>query len=177
MSIGVPSRPCWQTTTGAPWSSKTSNDPSTRTNKADLLGQTVEEKCNAYLTPVAVHYGEAAVRLDHRQRVLEAAYRAHPERFTKEVMPNYFKQSRLSSFQRQLNLYGFTRITSGPDAGGYYHELFLKGRPTLAIHMRRVGLPKGEDRRKMRAKNVKSEPNFYGMGNVADTKVTIPGIM
>lgn len=105
------------------------------------------------------------------------AFAVHdPDRFTAEVMPNYFKQSRLSSFQRQLNLYGFTRITSGPDAGGYYHELFLKGRPTLAIHMRRVGLPKGEDRRKMRAKNIKSEPNFYGMGNVADAKVNIPGI-
>ena len=106
------------------------------------------------------------------------AFAVHdPDRFTAEVMPSYFKQSRLSSFQRQLNLYGFTRITSGPDAGGYYHELFLKGRPTLAIHMRRVGLPKGEDRRKMRAKNIKSEPNFYGMGNVADAKVNIPGIM
>lgn len=64
------------------------------------------------------------------------------ERFCREIMPRYFKQSRLSSFQRQLNLYGFTRITSGPDAGGYYHELFLKGRPALVIHMRRVGVPK-----------------------------------
>jgi hypothetical protein len=65
-----------------------------------------------------------------------------PGRFVSEVMPGYFKQSRLSSFQRQLNLYGFTRITSGPDSGGYYHELFLKGRPALAIHMRRVGVPR-----------------------------------
>jgi len=106
------------------------------------------------------------------------AFAVHdPDRFTSEIMPQYFKQSRLSSFQRQLNLYGFTRITSGPDAGGYYHELFLKGRPSLAIHMRRVGLPKGEDRRKMRAKNMKSEPNFYAMGNVKDAQVNIPGIM
>ena len=106
------------------------------------------------------------------------AFAVHdPDRFTAEIMPSYFKQSRLSSFQRQLNLYGFTRITSGPDAGGYYHELFLKARPTLAIQMRRVGLPKGEDRRKMRAKNMKSEPNFYAMGHVKDAQVNIPGIM
>lgn len=61
-------------------------------------------------------------------------------RFVSEIMPKYFRQSRLSSFQRQLNIYGFKRITSGPDAGGYYHELFLKDRPTLAVHMRRVGV-------------------------------------
>ncbi len=35
----------------------------------------------AYLTPAAVHYGDGASRLEHRQQVLEAAYRAHPERF------------------------------------------------------------------------------------------------
>ena len=106
------------------------------------------------------------------------AFAVHdPDRFIAEVMPKYFKQSRLSSFQRQLNLYGFTRITSGPDAGGYYHELFLKGRPNLVIHMRRVGLPQGEDRRKMRAKNVKSEPNFYAMGSVDNAVVKLPGIL
>jgi hypothetical protein len=91
------------------------------------------------------------------------------EKFVSDIMPRYFKQSRLSSFQRQLNLYGFKRITSGPDAGGYYHELFLKGRPNLSLHMRRVGLPKGEDRRKMRSKNVQVDPDFYSMKSVAST--------
>lgn len=105
------------------------------------------------------------------------AFAVHdPDRFISEVMPKYFKQSRLSSFQRQLNLYGFTRITSGSDAGGYYHELFLQGRPNLAVHMRRVGLPQGEDRRKMRAKNQRSEPNFYAMGDVKDAQVRLPGM-
>jgi hypothetical protein len=70
------------------------------------------------------------------------AFAVHnPTRFVNEIMPRYFRQSRLSSFQRQLNLYGFTRISSGSDAGGYYHELFLKGRPNLSVHMRRVGVP------------------------------------
>lgn len=86
------------------------------------------------------------------------------EKFEEKIMPKYFKQSRLSSFQRQLNLYGFTRIVSGPDAGGYYHELFLKGRPALCIHMRRVGIPKGVDRRKVKTTVVnKKEPDFYSM--------------
>jgi len=79
------------------------------------------------------------------------------EKFVKHIMPKYFNQSRLSSFQRQLNLYGFTRITNGADAGGYYHELFLQGRPALSIHMRRVGAPSTSN------KQIEKTPNFYGM--------------
>eukprot|EP00533_Pseudo-nitzschia_delicatissima_P012656 CAMPEP_0197271198 /NCGR_PEP_ID=MMETSP1432-20130617/8215_1 /TAXON_ID=44447 /ORGANISM="Pseudo-nitzschia delicatissima, Strain UNC1205" /LENGTH=353 /DNA_ID=CAMNT_0042736595 /DNA_START=112 /DNA_END=1173 /DNA_ORIENTATION=- len=86
------------------------------------------------------------------------------DKFEEKTMPKYFKQSRLSSFQRQLNLYGFTRIVSGPDSGGYYHELFLKGRPALCTHMRRVGIPKGVDRRKIKSATInKKEPDFYTM--------------
>jgi len=33
------------------------------------------------LTPASVHYGQAAVILDQRQQLLQAAYEAHPERF------------------------------------------------------------------------------------------------
>lgn len=35
----------------------------------------------AMLTPSDVHHGRAAMRLAERQRVLDAAYHAHPERF------------------------------------------------------------------------------------------------
>mmetsp|Transcript_20107 Transcript_20107/g.29838 ORF Transcript_20107/g.29838 Transcript_20107/m.29838 type:complete len:332 (-) Transcript_20107:90-1085(-) len=95
------------------------------------------------------------------------------ERFCREVMPRYFKQSRLSSFQRQLNLYGFTRITSGPDAGGYYHELFLKGRPALVIHMRRVGVPKALSNQRTPAPRPSNtiSPDFYSMGAVKGESV------
>jgi hypothetical protein len=47
------------------------------------------------------------------------------EEFVEEILPKYFNQSKLSSFQRQLNIYGFGRVQNGHDAGGYYHELFL----------------------------------------------------
>lgn len=93
----------------------------------------------------------------------------HVERFCREVMPRYFKQSRLSSFQRQLNLYGFRRITSGPDVGGYYNELFLKGRPALSIRMRRVGIAKagGSSRSTPRAsQSFTTTPDFYSMAPI-----------
>jgi hypothetical protein len=85
------------------------------------------------------------------------------DRFVEEIMPKYFKMGKWNSFARQLNLYGFVRMTTGPDSGGYYHELFLKGRPQLAEHMRRVGVPQGEDRRKNKAKNHGVDPDFYAM--------------
>lgn len=86
------------------------------------------------------------------------------DRFCSEIMPKYFKQSKWNSFARQLNLYGFLRISNGPDAGGYYHELFLKGRPALSPYMRRVGVPAGDDRRKIRPKQQSaSDPDFYAM--------------
>jgi hypothetical protein len=87
-------------------------------------------------------------------------------KFVNEIMPMYFKQSKWNSFARQLNLYGFVRMASGPDAGAYYHELFLKSRPSLCKYMRRVGVPQGQqDRRKCRPKNVVDiqEPDFYAM--------------
>jgi hypothetical protein len=60
-----------------------------------------------------------------------------PHVFVQRVMPSYFRMSRFSSFQRQLNLYDFRRITDGPDKGAYYHELFVQGQPTLSTLMKR----------------------------------------
>ena len=81
------------------------------------------------------------------------------QRFVEEILPKFFKQSRLTSFQRQLNLYGFRRITQGSDNGGYFHELFLQGRPRLSMQMIRTKI-KGAAKQK---NNPRLEPNFYAM--------------
>lgn len=60
-----------------------------------------------------------------------------PKEFAKEIMPNYFRMSTYSSFQRQLNLYDFQRIAEGPEKGAYWHELFLKDQPMLSTNMKR----------------------------------------
>jgi len=83
-----------------------------------------------------------------------------PKEFVNEVMPTYFRQSKLTSFQRQLNLYGFSRITTGTDRGGYYHECFLKHKLFLCQKMSRIRI-KGTG---IKAKaSPETEPDFYSM--------------
>mmetsp|Transcript_16924 Transcript_16924/g.21415 ORF Transcript_16924/g.21415 Transcript_16924/m.21415 type:complete len:345 (-) Transcript_16924:343-1377(-) len=83
-----------------------------------------------------------------------------PHEFLIKVMTKYFKQTKLTSFQRQLNLYAFKRISSGPDKGAYYHELFLRGKVKLCTHMIRMRV-KGTKIKS--ASCPESEPNFYAM--------------
>ena len=76
------------------------------------------------------------------------------------VLPKYFKLNKISSFQRQLNLYGFQRLTFGRDRGGYYHERFLRHKKFLARGIKRVQV-KGTG---VRARsNPDQEPNFWTM--------------
>jgi hypothetical protein len=86
------------------------------------------------------------------------------DKFIDKILPKYFKQSKRGSFARQLNLYGFLRVPNAPDCGAYYHELFLKGRPSLCLYMRRVGVPQENcDRRKVKNRLLKAAPDFYSM--------------
>lgn len=81
-----------------------------------------------------------------------------PKLFTTDVLPRFFKQTKFLSFTRQLNLWGFKRISRGLDAGCYYHELFLRGRPYLAMRMRRQKI-KGTGMKL--TPNPDKEPDFY----------------
>jgi len=85
------------------------------------------------------------------------------ELFVAEIVPKYFRQSKWSSFCRQLNLYGFGRIGGGTDAGAYYHELFLRGKPQLSHFMRRVGVPGEHNNRLMRVgyNKMYAEPDLF----------------
>jgi len=74
--------------------------------------------------------------------------------FTEQIMPKYFYQSKLTSFQRQLKIYGFYKLQSNLDKGAYCHELFLRGRPGLC-----AGILRQISRRTIELK----EPNFYEM--------------
>jgi hypothetical protein len=90
--------------------------------------------------------------------------------FLTTIMPRYFNQTKLTSFQRQLNLYGFTRITQGRDKGGYYHKLFLRGKLFLANRI---------ERHKVKGTKIKAstspetEPDLYAMPFVDVTYSTL----
>lgn len=82
-------------------------------------------------------------------------------RFVKEIMPLYFRQTRFASFQRQLSLYGFLRLTrKGIDHGAYYHELFVRGRSDLCQLMQRTRV-KGSWVRQ--SSSPETEPDFASM--------------
>lgn len=67
------------------------------------------------------------------------AFEIHqPEAFVKEIVPKYFRHNKLTSFRRQLSMYGFRRMRGGQEPPAYTHELFLRGRPELCKQMVRV---------------------------------------
>ena len=59
------------------------------------------------------------------------------EVFVATMMTSHFKQTKFKSFQRQLNLWGFTRVTEGADTGAYFHRYFVRGEPALCKMMTR----------------------------------------
>ena len=69
------------------------------------------------------------------------AFKVHSrDLFVEMYMKKMFNQTKFKSFQRQLNLWGFERIQSGPDKGSYFHPMFVKGRKEYCQHLSRVRL-------------------------------------
>jgi len=60
------------------------------------------------------------------------------KKFVEMVLPRYFKQTKIGSFFRQLNMYGFRCIVDGPYMGAYHHELFVRDKPHLCSTIQRT---------------------------------------
>lgn len=114
--------------------------------------------------PVKLHYALTELQSDDLDHII--SWQSHgrcfvvrnQKEFAEKVLPLYFRQSKFSSFQRQLNLYGFKRLTQGPDKNAYYHELFLRSMPDLAARITRT-IVKNKGPRK--AASPRTEPNLY----------------
>ena len=70
----------------------------------------------------------------------------NPEKLTQQLIPRFFKHSNYSSFVRQLNMYGFrkiTHITQGslkqedPEWMEFTNDNFVRGKPELLQFMKR----------------------------------------
>ena len=69
------------------------------------------------------------------------AFRIHDkEEFSTHVMPRYFKTTKMRSFQRQLNLWGFQRIVFGADIGAWWHVSFVMGHPQYLESIERTAI-------------------------------------
>lgn len=80
-----------------------------------------------------------------------------------QILPKHFRHNKLTSFQRQLNLYGFQRIAKGTEAGRYQHALFDKHRPDKLASIKR------ESRSSMNGGN-------DDQGSEDDTEAIVPTI-
>mmetsp|Transcript_704 Transcript_704/g.879 ORF Transcript_704/g.879 Transcript_704/m.879 type:complete len:252 (+) Transcript_704:126-881(+) len=66
------------------------------------------------------------------------AFRIHNvSLFASQVLPKYFRTSKFSSFQRNLNLYGFSKVRRGPDTDMYAHPAFVRGQPQSLSQLRK----------------------------------------
>jgi hypothetical protein len=66
------------------------------------------------------------------------AFHVHDTKeFVAKVMPNYFDQTRYESFRRQLNLYGFDRVSKGPNRGIMSHSCLIKSDRSLCQNITR----------------------------------------
>merc|ERR1719215_2138114 len=88
-----------------------------------------------------------------------------PVRFSCYIMPHFFRNNHYTSFQRQLNLYGFKRLSRGADAGSYYHEYFLRNRAYIIDRIQMIKI-KGTNVRP--SANPGDEPQFYQMPFIED---------
>ena len=69
----------------------------------------------------------------------DKAFEIHqPEAFEKEIIPLYFRHSRIASFRRQLSMYGFRRATLDNGLEGFAHEQFHRDHPEACASIRRT---------------------------------------
>jgi hypothetical protein len=104
---------------------------------------------------------------EHQERIQwlpsgQAFYIPYPEKFSNTVLPKYFKHGNFASFNRQLNIYGFRKLSldgrrsnsvahfdhhlkgidfpKTPDGVAFAHPMFRKGGwNELAAIKRRTG--------------------------------------
>lgn len=58
--------------------------------------------------------------------------------FSATILPKYFRTKKFSSFQRNLNLYGFAKVRRGPETDMYAHPSFVRDQPESLSELRKL---------------------------------------
>mmetsp|Transcript_15573 Transcript_15573/g.24209 ORF Transcript_15573/g.24209 Transcript_15573/m.24209 type:complete len:599 (+) Transcript_15573:127-1923(+) len=95
----------------------------------------------------------------------------HMYNFETNILPKYFNLNQLRSFYRQLNLYGFKRITNREDSGCYEHPHFIRGNMKLCEEMRRQKIKGTGSKRKKGSDDGDEPPDFYSMPSLPPSKM------
>ena len=84
--------------------------------------------------------------------------------FMQQIVPYFFNQTRLHSFNRQLHLWGFKRALKKKYKNQtiWYHDKFLRGVPQAIYQMVRVKI-KGQAAASIKKNRGDDEPDFDGM--------------
>merc|ERR1712183_1098309 len=64
----------------------------------------------------------------------------------------------MGSFIRQLNMWQFERVPSGPNKGSYLHRFFIRGYPDVCKYMRRIKVKGNTAEDQERARNQSLSP-------------------
>jgi HSF-type DNA-binding/Conserved hypothetical protein (Lin0512_fam) len=113
-------------------------------DELDLMAPNAPLRTANAAFPLKLHEILSQIELDGHDNIIGwlphgRSFKIHKQKeFVDIILPMYFVMTKKSSFLRQLNLYGFNRLSGiGPDQGSYYHQKFLRGLKFLSRRMQR----------------------------------------
>jgi len=90
--------------------------------------------------------------------------------FSASILPKYFRTKKFSSFQRNLNLYGFAKVRRGPETDMYAHPAFVRDQADSLSELRKLSSTSSSRRaREVPAVQVIREPTVTARMPVATT--------